>query len=83
MNFKTILTLVASTVALSSAVMQPAQAVDFGTSWDSNCVGGHGAASCSLQNILNSMTTAGPKINTAHDSSIQTFSNAGNGTAAS
>ena len=83
MNFKTILTLVASTVALSSAVMQPAQAVDFSTSWDSNCVGGQGAASCSLQNILNSMTTAGPQINTAHDSGIQTFSNAGNGTAAS
>lgn len=83
MNVKALLPLVASTVALSTLVTNPAQAVDFGTSWDSNCVGGQGASSCSLQNILNSITTAGPHIDTTKDSGIQTFSNAGNSTAGS
>lgn len=83
MNVKTLLTVVASTIALSTTIANPAKAVDFGTSWDRNCVGGQGASSCSLQNILNSMTTAGPQINTHQDSGIQTFTNAGSGTAAS
>jgi hypothetical protein len=83
MNAKTLLTLIASTVALSSVIAGPAKAVDFGASWDSNCVGGQGAASCSLQNILNSMTTTGPHIDTTKDSGVQTFTNAGQGTAAS
>ncbi len=82
MNVKALF-LVASTVALSTTIANPAQAVDFGTSWDSNCVGGQGASSCSLQNILNSITTAGPHIDTTKDSGIQTFSNAGNSTAGS
>ena len=51
MNAKTLVTTVTTTVilsALSALGAQSAKAFSFGTSWDTNCVGGTGAGSCSL-----------------------------------
>ena len=51
MNAKTLVTTVTTTVILSALSVlgaQSAKAVSFGTSWDTNCVGGTGAGSCSL-----------------------------------
>jgi Domain of unknown function (DUF4114) len=53
----------------------PAQAVQFGTSWDSHCVGGTGAQSCSLQNLIDHITVSGPQVNTQSDSGIELFRN--------
>ncbi len=86
MNAKTLVTIVTSTVilsALSTLNAQSAKAIDFGTSWDTNCVGGTGAGSCSLQNLVNSITTAGPTINTTNDSGAQTYTSAGGTTTGS
>ena len=80
MNAKTLVTIVTTTVILSALSVlgaQSAKAVSFGTSWDTNCVGGTGAGSCSLQNLVNSVTTAGPTIDTTSDSEAQTFTSAG------
>ena len=86
MNAKTLVTTVTTTVilsALSALGAQSAKAVSFGTSWDTNCVGGTGAGSCSLQNLVNSVTTAGPTIDTTSDSGAQTFTSAGGTTTGS
>lgn len=76
--FTAALTVAASTIAFSTLSAQSAKAVEFGTSWDRNCVGGTGAQSCSLQNIVNKMTVAGPHIDTTKDTGVQTFSAIGN-----
>lgn len=86
MNAKTLVKTVTTTVilsALSALGAQSAKAVSFGTSWDTNCVGGTGAGSCSLQNLVNSVTTAGPTIDTTQDSGAQTFTSAGGTTTGS
>ena len=86
MNAKTLISTVTTTVilsALSALGAQSAKAVSFGTSWDTNCVGGTGAGSCSLQNLVNSVTTAGPTIDTTQDSGAQTFTSAGGTTTGS
>jgi hypothetical protein len=77
MNVKTLLAAVSSTIVLAALSAPSAKAVDFGTSWDTNCAGGTGPQSCSLQNIVNHITT-GPKIDTTQDSGVQTFAAAGN-----
>ena len=83
MNVKTLIATVTTTVILSALGAQSAKAVSFGTSWDTNCVGGTGAGSCSLQNLVNSVTTAGPTIDTTQDSGAQTFTSAGGTTTGS
>lgn len=45
-------------------VAQDANAVDFGTSWDTSCPG---YASCSLQDLLDGITLSGPGIDTVND----------------
>lgn len=47
-----------------------ASAVSFGTSWDRDCVGGRGAGSCSLQNLLDSQ---GIKVDTTKPTPISLF----------
>ncbi len=79
MNAKTLIATVTTTVilsALSTLGAQSARAVSFGTSWDTNCVGGTGKVSCSLQNLLKSITVGGPEIDTTNDSGAQTFTSA-------
>ena len=86
MNAKTLVATVTTTVilsALSALGAQSAKAISFGTSTDTDCVGGTGVGSCSLQNLLNSVTTAGPTINTTQDSGAQTFTSAGGTTSGS
>ena len=83
MNVKTLIATVTTTVILSALGAQSAKAVSFGTSWDTNCVGGTGAGSCSLQSLVNSVTTAGPTIDTTQDSGAQTFTSAGGTTTGS
>jgi hypothetical protein len=78
MNAKTLFAAVSGTIVLAALSAPSAKAVDFGTSWDRNCFGGTGASSCSLQNIVNHLTTAGPNIDTTKDSGVQTFAAAGN-----
>ncbi len=78
MNAKTVFVAITGTIVLSALSAPSAKAVDFGTSWDSNCVGGTGASSCSLQNIVNHMTQSGPTIDTTKDSGVQTFAAARN-----
>ncbi len=78
MNAKTLFAALSGTIVLAALSAPSAQAVDFGISRDKNCVGGTGASSCSLQNIVNHLTTAGPTLDTTQDSGVQAFTTAGN-----
>jgi Domain of unknown function (DUF4114)/PEP-CTERM motif len=69
-------TVMAVAVGTTVVAMNPASAsVSFGTSWDTHCAGGTGPESCSLQNLINKVTTGGPQIDTTQDSGIELFTN--------
>ncbi len=80
MSAKTLLATVTTTIVLSALgtiSAQSAKAIDFGTPWDTNCMGGTGTSSCSLQSLVNKITVSGPKIDTKMDSKAQTFVSTG------
>ncbi|MDJ1179353.1 DUF4114 domain-containing protein [Roseofilum sp. BLCC_M91] len=73
--------LTAITLGLSGLTGGSAQALDFGTSWDTNCLGGVGPESCSLQNHFDSQTVSGGIDAVADQTGYEWFTNTATGNA--